>query len=253
MIRESSHGRLILGNCLDVLPTLRDTSAGMVLCDMPYGTTACKWDVVIPLAPMWREVMRVVKPGGAIVLTATQPFSSVLVMSQPDLFKYAWYWCKNFKTGHLNAKKQPMRSVEDILVFCDGQTVYNPQGVVPHGKVKDRGVGATTNRPCGSVSLQTHTGYPHQQLFFDRDLPSVHPTQKPVALFEYLVRTYTNPGDTVVDFCSGSGTTALACIASGRNYVCVEKDPGFYEVGVTRVGEAEAMQALCQPSESHAP
>lgn len=226
---------LMLGDCLDRMHEIPDGSVDMVLCDLPYGTTACKWDTIIPFEPLWAAYRRVCKKNAAIVLTASQPFTSALVMSNVKDFKYCWYWVKNFKTGHLNAKKQPMRSVEDILVFYREQSDYHPQGIREHGKIKNRGVGAKTNRECGAVNMQTHTGYPDQQLYFDRDIPSVHPTQKPVALMEYLIRTYTNPCELVLDNTMGSGTTGVACMNTDRRFIGIERDPDYFKIAEDRI------------------
>jgi len=230
---------LAQGDCLECMKWLEDGSVDMVLADPPYGTTACKWDSVIPFEPIWAQLKRIVKPNGAIVLTASQPFTSALVMSNVAMFKYCWVWLKNFKTGHLNAKKQPMRSVEDVLVFYSVQPSFTPQGLSTWGKIKDRGSSPRTNRPAGIVSLQTHTGYPDQQLSFSRDLPSVHPTQKPVALMEYLIRTYTNEGETVLDFAMGSGTTDVAAVQTGRRFIGIEKDAGYFTIAKERIAAAE--------------
>ena len=233
---------LMLGDCLEHMKEIPDGSVDLVLTDPPYGTTACKWDAVVPFEPMWTHLRRILKPNGAAVLFSAQPFTSALVMSNPDQFKYSWYWLKNFKTGHLNAKKQPMRSVEEALVFYRDQPTYLPQGIKPHMKIKNRGVGASTNRQCGAKNMQTHTSYPHQQLSFDRDLPSIHPTQKPVALMEYLIRTYTNDGDTVLDFTMGSGTTGVACVNTGRKFIGIERDHKYFQIAKDRIEAAQAEQ-----------
>ena len=230
---------LIQGDCLEAMKSIPAESVDMVLTDPPYGTTACKWDSIIPLAPMWEQLKRVIKPNGAIVMTASQQFTTTLIASNMKMFKYCWYWNKNFKTGHLNAKKQPMRSVEDILVFYSKQVAYNPQGIEEHGKIKNRGVGASTNNKCGAVNIQTHTGYPDQVLKFDRDIPSVHPAQKPVALMEYLIKTYTNEGETVLDFTMGSGTIGVACVNTGRNFIGIELDPDYFKIAEARISAAE--------------
>ena len=231
---------LHLGDCLDVMQGIPDGSVDMVCTDPPFGTTACKWDSVIPFEPMWEQLKRIVKPNGAIVLMASQPFTSALVMSNVGMFKYCWVWLKNFKTGHLNAKKQPMRSVEDVLVFYSVQPSFIPQGLSTWGKIKDRGSSPRTNRPAGIVSLQTHTGYPDQQLSFSRDLPSVHPTQKPVALMEYLIRTYTDEGETVLDFTMGSGTTGVAAANTGRRFIGIEMDADYFTIAQSRIQKAQA-------------
>ncbi len=210
-------------------------SVDMVLTDPPYGTTACKWDAVIPLGPMWAQLKRIIKPNGAIVMTASQPFTTTLIASNMSDFKYCWVWEKNFKTGHLNAKKQPMRSVEDVVVFYAKQCCYYPQGIKAHGKIKNRYVGSSTNNDCGAVNIQSHTGYPDQVLRFNRDLPSIHPTQKPVALMEYLIKTYTNEGETVLDFTMGSGTTGVASKNLSRDFIGIELDSDYFEIAKNRI------------------
>lgn len=232
-------GKLMKGDCLERLKEIPDNSVDLILTDPPYGTTACKWDSVIPFERLWPELRRVRKERAAVVMTASQPFTTVMIASNMAEFKYCWVWVKKFKTGHLNAKKQPMRSYEDVAVFCDGQTTYNPQGLEIHGKIKNRGVGAATNQACGAVNVQTHTGYPDQLLRFDRDVPSVHPTQKPVALMEYLIRTYTNEGDTVLDFTMGSGTTGVACVNTKRDFIGIEMDDEYFAIAVERIKAAK--------------
>jgi len=239
--------KLINGDCLLEMQEIPSKSIDMVLADPPYGTTACKWDSVLPLEFMWHELKRVTKDNGAIVMTASQPFTTNLIASNMKMFKYCWVWEKNFKTGHLNAKKQPMRSVEDVVVFYKKQTAYNPQGIIEHAKVKNRGVGASTNHQCGATNFQSHTGYPHQLLKFDRDLPSVHPTQKPVALMEYLIKTYTNEGETVLDFTMGSGTTGVAAKRLNRNFVGIELDHHYFNIAKERISESKTEQS----NESH--
>ena len=227
--------KLMQGDCLERMKEIPDGSVDMVLADTPYGTTACKWDSIIPLKPMWEQLKRAIKPNGAIVMTASQPFTTTLIASNMKMFKYCWYWNKNFKTGHLNAKRQPLRSVEDVVVFYRSQPTYNPQGVKCYGKIKNRGVGAKTNRPCGAVNIQTHTGYPDQALEFKRDYENWHPTQKPVALMEYLIKTYTNEGETVLDFTMGSGTTGVACKNLNRKFIGIELDKDYFDVASERI------------------
>jgi len=234
---------LIRGDCLERMNEIPDGSIDMVLTDPPYGTTACKWDSVIPFEPMWKELRRIAKPNAAIVLFGSQPFTSALVMSNPDMFKYCWIWEKSTKTNFLNAKKQPLRKHEDVIVFSVGLEKYNPQGLkdkksfTKQGKTKTNNYGAQ-DRSAGGY-FQEKTGYPHDIIFS----PSVstknimHPTQKPVELLEYLTKTYTNEGDTVLDFTMGSGTTGVACKNTGRNFIGIEKDEGYFEIARKRIGE----------------
>jgi site-specific DNA-methyltransferase (adenine-specific) len=221
----------------------------MVLCDLPYGTTQNKWDSVIPFEPLWEQYARVCKPSAAIVLSAAQPFTSVLVMSKPEWFKYDWVWRKPKGTGHLNAKKQPMRDKEDILVFYREQCVYNPQFTAgtPYKDKAGKDHAASTSM-TGSYGAYTNfrndnegKRYPKQVLEFGVvERGTLHPTQKPVALWEYLIRTYTNEGDTVLDNCCGSGTTGVACLRSKRHYIQFENNWEYCELAIERAEEETA-------------
>ena len=229
--------KLFLGDCLELMKQIPDGSVDLVLCDLPYWTTACKWDSVIPFEPLWAHYWRVAKPNAAIVLTASQPFTSLLVMSNVNAFKYPWVWVKTNCTGFANAKKQPLRQFEDVLVFYYRQPTYNPQGVVkldkPRTRKKDTGsIMGLTGFKDGYE--QTATNYPKNVL----QIPSErghHPTQKPVALMEYLIKTYTNPGDTVLDNCMGSGATGVAAIRNGRFFIGMELDEGYFKIAQDRI------------------
>jgi len=230
-----------LGDCLELMKEINDKSIDMVLCDLPYGTTACKWDTIIPFEPLWEQYKRIIKPNGAIVLTASQPFTSALVMSNINMFRYEWIWEKSRKTNHMMAKKQPLKKHENIIVFYEGQPTYNPQGIMDckiikkntEGRLNSNIYGKTGNKP---EHLQNKTGYPDSILKINNEHNvGSHPTQKPVALFEYLIKTYTNEGDLVLDNCAGSGTTAIACLNTNRNYICIEKDKGYFEISNERV------------------
>lgn len=237
---------LIQGDCLELMKEIPDKSIDMILCDLPYGTTQNKWDSVIPFEPLWSHYWRVLKPNGAVVLTAAQPFTSVLVTSQLDRFKYQWVWEKSKVTGVLNAKKQPLRNHEDVLVFYRQQPTYNPQGVVPCSIRANTGrsssgkssgnYGAITQTEDGTYG-QTQTGYPRSVLKVASEGKTVHPTQKPVALFEYLIKTYTNEGDLVLDNCMGSGTTGVACKNLNRNFIGIELDPEYFKIAEKRINE----------------
>ena len=229
--------RLIHGDCIEKMKDIPDNSIDMVLCDPPYGTTACKWDSIIPLEPMWEQLERVIKPNGAIVMTAAQPFTTTLIASNMKMFKYCWVWQKNIATGHLNAKKMPMKNHEDILVFYSKQPTYNPQGVREFNKVVKRGSNGGCYGKSGSENLQELTGYPRTVQQFKSESKTVLPTQKPVALMEYLIKTYTNEGETVLDFAAGSFTTAIACLNTKRNFIGIELDDYYFEVGTKRVNE----------------
>ena len=231
-------------DCLEGMKRIPNKSIDMILCDLPYGTTACKWDTVIPFEPLWEQYRRVIKPNGAIVLTASQPFTSALVVSNLKMFKYDWCWKKSKVTGVLNAKRQPLRTKEDILIFSNGTPVYHPQGLIPCNKKTGTGVatsgkqGDTTGKITQTSDgkyTQKNTGYPRNVLEIASEGKTVHPTQKPVALFEYLIKTYTNEGETVLDNCIGSGTTAIACINTGRNYIGFELDKHYCDIANERV------------------
>lgn len=219
----------------------------MILCDLPYGTTACKWDTIIPFAPLWKQYKRVIKDNGAIVLTASQPFTSALVMSNVKMFKYEWIWEKAVGSNFAVAKFQPLKEHENIVVFSEGKTAYNPikeerkgsgkarlkNGYKSNG-TKTEITGMTSNR-MGKVYEDLK--YPSSVQYFNNRESGrgLHPTQKPVALFEYLIKTYTNENETVLDNCSGSGTTAIACINTNRNYICIEKDKTYFDLSVERI------------------
>jgi len=236
---EYADGRLWRGDCLELMQEIPSGSIDMILCDLPYGTTQNKWDAVIPFEPLWREYWRIVKTNGAIVLTASQPFSSALVMSQPDHFKYEWVWEKDQATGHLNAKKQPMRAHESILVFYQKQCIYNPVMVdgAPIVMVKNQANASSNYGSQTKVTYNSDKRYPRtvQRIGKDSKNSNIHPTQKPVALFEYLIKTYTNPGEIVLDNTSGSGTTAIAARNTNRRWVCIEQDETYFDKSRERI------------------
>jgi site-specific DNA-methyltransferase (adenine-specific) len=214
----------------------------MVLCDLPYGTTQNKWDTVIDLSKMWEQYKRVCT--GAIVLTSAQPFTSMLVTSNLKEFKYQWVWQKEAGTGLLNAKKQPLRDHEDVMVFYAKQPVYNPQMTVGKPYVCKKGGETSNYNPSGTVTtVNQGTRYPKTTQFFQRDRNKVHPTQKPVALMEYLIKTYTNEGMTVLDNCMGSGTTGVACVNTGRSFIGIEKDPPYFKIACDRITAAQGANA----------
>ena len=229
---------LMQGDCLERMKEIPNGSVDMVLTDPPYGTTACKWDTVIDLEAMWRELKRIVKPSGAIVMTAAQPFSASLGASNIRHLRYSWVWQKSAATGHLNAKRMPMKAHEDVLVFYAKQPTYNPQGLSDYGKLVRRGGNGGCYGASGKQNVQAKTGYPRTVQTFPSEGKTVHPTQKPVALMEYLIKTYTNPGDTVLDFAMGSGTTGVACANTGRNFIGIELDPDYFAVAEKRIKEA---------------
>lgn len=230
---------LLQGDCLELMKQIPDGSVDLVLCDLPYGTTACKWDVIVPFESLWAEYRRVCT--GAIVLTASQPFTSALVMSNPKAFKYSWVWNKRRPSNPMLAKVQCLKVHEDVLVFAYGKAPYYPQGVVetdgkPRGGVKPSKTELGFGKSIKEDYKQTHTGYPKSILEFGTDnTKNVHPTQKPVALMEYLIKTYTNPGDTVMDNCMGSGTTGVAAVRNGRFFIGMELDAGYFKIAQDRI------------------
>ena len=234
-------------DCFEGMKLIADASLDMILCDLPYGTTGNKWDSVIPLEPLWEEYKRIIKPNGAIVLTAQIPFSITLGASNLRWLKYEWIWQKALGTGFLNAKRYPLKSHENVLVFCGGTHTYNPQMEPGKPYVTKQGRPTTNYRInlTGSLTINNGTRYPKTVLSFNRDKTSVHPTQKPVALFEYLIRTYTNPGELVLDNCMGSGTTAIACLNADRQYVGFETDAEYYRAALDRNRRPCAARGQC--------
>ena len=230
------------GDCLELMKDIPDGSVDLVLTDPPYGTTACKWDSVIPFEPMWEQLDRIIKPNGAICLFGSEPFSSALRMSNIKQFKYDWIWDKKIPSGMSYARFQPMRQTENISVFCNGKTVYNPQMVKRDKPIKGGGMskGETTNNQ-NLIALHKTYDYknPTNLIIFDKIRKgSLHPTQKPIALLEYLIRTYTNEGETVLDFTMGSGSTGVACVNTNRNFIGIELDEGYFEIAKKRIEEA---------------
>jgi len=239
---------LIQGDCLDKMKDIPDGSVDMILCDLPYGITACKWDFVIPLSELWEQYNRLIRPDGAVVLTSSQPFTSKLIMSNIKYFKYTWTWIKNKKTGFLNAKKQPLRQTEDVVVFYRKHPTYNPQKTYGHKPVnsytKHTSDGETVGKTKRGMSGGGQTDrYPVNILNFavvnndNSGGDKFHPNQKPVDLMEYLIRTYTNEGDAILDNCMGSGTTGVACRNLGRNFIGIERDQEFFETAEKRINE----------------
>lgn len=239
-------GQFHMGDCLEVMKSIPDRSVDMILCDLPYGTTQNKWDTVIPFEPLWKEYWRVCKPNAAIVLTASQPFTSALIMSQIEFFKYEWIWRKNAGSNFGNVKYQPMKEHENVCVFGKNKLTYNPimqeraeggksrSKYVVNDKARVRGFvqGGGLNKELTRVISDMRVPSSVQNFNIERGL---HPTQKPVALFEYLIKTYTNEGETVLDNCMGSGTTAVAAESTGRKWIGIEKDPVYFFKAVERI------------------
>ena len=235
--------KLINADCLEAMKDIPAGSIDMVLADPPYGTTACKWDSVIPFAPMWEQLNRIIKPNGAIVLFGSEPFSSALRMSNIKNYKYDWTWEKTRPSGSMLVKKQPLRSVEQVSVFYSEQCFYSPQ-MTKTKRVKEKARTVNKGEIVGSQKLTRKfdnkgLAYPRSILRFSNpNNKTVHPTQKPVALMEYLIKTYTNEGETVLDFTMGSGTTGVACRNLGRDFVGIELDKGYFEIAQARIDGA---------------
>ena len=237
--------QLFHGNCLDILPSLGEGSVDMVLVDLPYGTTENAWDSVIPFPLLWSGLLRAAKPTAAMVFTAQTPFDKVLGCSNLPLLRYEWIWKKNVSTGFMNANKMPLKIHENVLVFYRERPTYNPQFTAGRPYKMKRGGKTDTGGNYGKVGIEVRTPtvndgkrYPNTILEFSREV-GLHPTQKPVSLFEYLVRTYTNPGDLVLDCCMGSGTTGVACIRAGRRFIGIELDPVYFTTAEIRLSEEE--------------
>ena len=233
------------GDCLELMKEIPDRSIDMILCDLPYGTTACKWDSVIPFEPLWEQYKRIIKDNGAIVLFGSEPFSTELRHSNLKMYKYDWIWDKKIPSGMSYARFQPMRQTENISVFCNGKTVYNPQMVKRDKPIKKGGNKYSPSAPIqackeGKDFKKTYEyKNPTNLIVFDKIRKgSLHPTQKPIALLEYLIKTYTNEGETVLDNCMGSGSTGVACINTNRNFIGYELDEKYFEIAEKRINEA---------------
>lgn len=240
---------LHLGDCLEVMKQIPDESVDAIICDLPYGTTACKWDSVIPFEPLWEQYKRLIKDNGAIVLFGSQPFTSILIVSNLDMFRYRWIWEKEQGGNFQLAKLQPLNTVEDICIFSKAKTAngaklnmnYYPVMVHREKPIKSGGkpsVSDLLNKNSMVALKKTYTqSYPKSILKFNKDHSSIrlHPTQKPVDLLEYLVKTYTNEGDTVLDNCMGSGSTGVACKNLNRKFIGIEKDANYFEIAKRRI------------------
>lgn len=241
--------KLLCGDCLEVLPSLKAGSIDLILADPPYGTTECKWDVVIPMIPLWKQLNRMLKPLGTVILTASQPFTSILVASNLKQFKYEWILVKNRPSDKFNARNKPMRGHENVLVFSKGTTAncspnrmgYYPQGlqkcsVMVGGNTGNRHHGTRPTTSRREKYLLERTNYPTSVLYFPKDdKETVHATQKPVAFVEYMIRTYSRKGEMVLDFCMGSGTTGVACFNTGRDFIGIESDPTYFAIAENRI------------------
>ena len=246
-INASTH-TLYKGDCLEIMKDIPDESIDMILCDLPYGTTDCKWDTIIPFDKLWQQYERIIKNDGAIVLFGNEPFSSNLRMSNLKLYKYDWKWDKIQGANFLNVKYQPLKNIEDIMVFSkaritNGKRVpikYNPQGFIE--KIEERINASDYEGTFGSSSVKkgkefktTGTGYPKCLIQFKKDKDKLHPTQKPVDLCEYLIKTYSNEGDTILDNCMGSGSTGEACMKTNRKFIGIEQEDTYFEIAKQRI------------------
>lgn len=242
--------RLELGDCLEIMPSIPDGSVDLILCDLPYGTTACKWDSVIPFEPLWAQYRRVAKRNAAIVLTASQPFTTALIASNMREFAYSWIWDKGVGANFVQAKRMPLKTTEDVAVFCpSGKTpAYYPQMTARDKPIKGRPIVVNSGSiPIRGSAMAAYQGKEYTEAYPTAVLPfssraagarGLHPTQKPVALMEYLIRTYTREGETVLDNCMGSGTTGVACVNTGRRFVGIEQDPMYFAIAFDRITRA---------------
>lgn len=253
--------QLYNGDCLEIMKDIPDKSIDMILCDLPYGTTACKWDVVLPFNKLWEQYNRIIKDNGAIVLFGSEPFTSNLIMSNLEMFKYNWYWNKNSASGFVNAKLKPMNTMEIISVFSKGKTsngnknnmVYYPQGLIPFNKITKRGnkPGKENSfyRPStkDNCNFQEWTNYPKNYLEFNYQKNAVHPTQKPVDLCEYLIKTYTKENELVLDNCMGSGTSGVAAVNTNRDFIGIEKELKYFEIAKERILGSRPVKVEIKP------
>jgi DNA modification methylase len=242
------------GDCLELMKEIPNSSVDLILCDLPYGTTACKWDTILPFDKLWEQYNRIIKDNGIIVLFGSQPFTSLLGASNIENLKYSWIYQKTKPTNFMNAKKQPLRGFEDILVFYKRQSTYNPQGLIEINKnvkntgtknrksIKENGDLTSVHNPIlsGVDYRQQYTNYPTGILTFSNgSSKSYHPTQKPVELLEYLIKTYTNENEIVLDNCMGSGSTGVACVNTNRNFIGFELDNTYFEIAEKRIEDAQ--------------
>ena len=243
----------MLGDCLERMKEIESGSVDMILTDPPYGTTACKWDSIVPLEPMWEQLKRIIKPNGAIVMTASQPFTTTLISSNMKMFKYCWLWQKQRPSNFFQAKFAPLNQMEDICIFSFGgcnngaknPMSYNPQGTIKINESRgnsNTGGGVGINKGCQKLSGKSYTAktknYPKTLLSYPVDNKGLHPTQKPVALMEYLIKTYTNECETVLDFTMGSGSTGVAAKNLNRKFIGIEMDEGYFNIAQDRIENA---------------
>jgi DNA modification methylase len=234
------------GECIEIMKKIDDESVSLILCDLPYGTTACRWDSIIPFDKMWEQYNRIIKKNGAIVLFSAQPFTTKLINSNLKNYRYSWYWIKNTVTGFAFAKHQPMRKVEDINVFYKNKPIYIPQGLIKLDKPKLK---KRKNKKINNDTLYhedslmkehivEYTNYPNNLLCFNKESKTVHPTQKPHDLLAYLIKTYTNEEDLVLDNCMGSGSCGVACGTTKRRFIGIELENNYFEIAKDRIERA---------------
>ena len=243
MLNSKDKVQLYKGDCLKIMKDIPDKSVDMILCDLPYGTTSCKWDSIIPLDKLWEQYNRIIKDNGAILLFAQTPFDKVLGFSNLKMLRYEWIWEKEQGTGNLNANKMPLKKHENILVFYKKLPKYNPQFI--EGKpymitrqYNDNEIFGKTGTRDGYVTKNEGKRYPVSVLRYNRELKNrFHPTQKPINLLEYLIKTYTDEGETVIDNTMGSGSTGVACLKTNRNFIGIEKDDKYFDVAYNRINE----------------
>ena len=236
------YAQVFLGDCLELYKNIEPKSIDLILTDLPYGTTQNKWDVIIPLDKLWEEYERIIKDNGMICLTSAEPFTSTLITSNKKLFKYDLIWDKKLSSGFLNAKRMPLRRHEQILCFYKKLPIYNPE-MVTRGKVRKKGITTETGKHTSNYGkfensvVENNEYYPTSiiEVSNANRKDKLHPTEKPVELFEYLIKTYTNEGETVLDICMGSGTTGVACKKTGRHFMGIEKDEKYFEIAVNRI------------------
>lgn len=233
------------GYCLEVMKDIPTQSVDMILCDLPYGTTQNCWDSVIAFEPLWNQYERLIKPNGAIVLTAQPPFDKVLAMSNIKMFRYEWIWIKSNSTGFLNAHKMPMKATENVLVFYNSLPTYNPQmrqGFKSYRSIAGKPSDNYNKQEEGIETVNNGDRFPLNYLKIDYDSEKFHPTQKPVELMEYMIKTYTNENDLVLDNCMGSGTTGVACKRTNRSFIGIEKEKNYFDIAKKRIDETDAIE-----------
>ena len=243
---QNNNIQLWQGDCLNLMNKIKDHSIDCIVCDLPYGTTECKWDIIIPFEKLWNQYERIIKDNGAIILFGAEPFSSKLRLSNLQLYRYDWFWVKNSAGNFAQAPYMPLRNVENICVYSKNRMVYIPQGIKESKKIV-KGKKASAFRPNRKTQkdyIQKGTGYPKQILEFKKDMPSIHPTQKPVALLEYLILTYSEKGELILDNCMGSGSTGVACKRLNRSFIGIELDEKYFELAKNRINDEIAQMNI---------